>query len=290
MYKDLLMTAREYADRRLAEKGLGGETKSRFRDENDSNKLMLQDKDPLPLVSKRKSLKEDDDVEEGFLTKLFSDIREDNSSLLTKVLDTFKGNPFPEGVDATAVKLYKDDLEFEKNNPIGDADSRSLITTEEDDLPVGEASGLSEVNDDDTSTIDFIAGFENTTKESYKAYKDGSQYSIGFGTKANSPNEVINYDEARERLIKQTNKFEDKVIKLNRKHNYDWNKNQIKALTSFAFNNGLGGLNKLIENGNRGNEEISMMMLEYNKADGKVNEGLVKRRQAELDLFTQTNS
>jgi len=32
------------------------------------------------------------------------------------------------------------------------------------------------------------------------------------------------------------------------------------------------------------------MMLEYNKADGKVNEGLVKRRQAELDLFTQTNS
>ena len=59
------MTAREYADRRLAEKGLGGETKSRFRDENDSDKLMLQDKDPLPLVSKRKSLKEDDDVDES---------------------------------------------------------------------------------------------------------------------------------------------------------------------------------------------------------------------------------
>jgi len=290
MYKELLMTAREYADRRLAEKGLGGETASRFRDENDSSKLMLQDKEPLPLVSKRKSLKEDSNVEEGYLTKLFSDIREDNSSLLTKVLDTLKGNPFPEGVDSTAVKLSKDDLEFEKNNPVGDADSNYLVTTEENDLPVGEASGLIEVNDDETNTVNFIAGFENTVKDSYTAYKDGSQYSIGFGTKAKSKNEVIDYNEARKRLTEQTNKFEDKVIKLSGKHNYNWNKNQIKALTSFAFNNGLGGLNKLIENGNRGNEEISMMMLEYNKADGKVNEGLVKRRQAELDLFTQTNS
>jgi GH24 family phage-related lysozyme (muramidase) len=30
-----------------------------------------------------------------------------------------------------------------------------------------------------------------------------------------------------------------------------------------------------------------MMMLEYNKVGNKVNEGLTKRRKAELDLFTK---
>jgi GH24 family phage-related lysozyme (muramidase) len=254
-YKGLLATAREEAEMRFQQKGLSGRKRSRFIEEDDDEKLG-------GIVPKRKSLKDSfDNLEDDFLTEAFNTIFN-------------RGKEIKETIGTKVASL---------DMPSGDADSSYLIT---DDIPVGEASGMIEIDD---SIAKFIAGFENKIKDSYTAYKDGNGYSIGFGTPS-TKGQVINKETALSELNSYTKKFEKIVKDANSKHGYGWNDNQVKALTSFAYNNGSGGFNKLIENGTRGNEEISMMMLEYNKADGKVNEGLVKRRQAELDLFTQTNS
>ena len=78
---------------------------------------------------------------------------------------------------------------------------------------------------------------------------------------------------------------EDRVVKHAEKHGYKLTKNQISALTSFDFNT--GSIAKLTANGTRSIEEISNMLLAYNKAGGKVLGGLKKRRQSEQDLFNR---
>jgi GH24 family phage-related lysozyme (muramidase) len=251
-YNGLLTTAREEAEMRFQQKGLSGRKPSRFIDENDDEKLG-------GIVPKRKSLKSSfDDLDDDFLTEAFNTIFN-------------KGKEIKESIGTKVASL---------DMPSGDADSSYLIT---DDIPVGEASGMIEIND---STAKFIAGFENKIKDSYTAYKDGNGYSIGFGTPA-TKGQVIDKETALSELNSYTKKFEKIVKDANSKHGYGWNDNQVKALTSFAYNNGSGGFNKLIENGTRGNEEISMMMLEYNKVGNKVNAGLTKRREAEANLFTK---
>lgn len=132
--------------------------------------------------------------------------------------------------------------------------------------------------------VTFIAGLEGFKG---KAYDDYGQISIGFGTKAESLGETITKEEAMKALTKEVMKARTIVLKAAERHGYNWSDNQVDALTSFTYNVGPGGFNQLIQGGSRGDEEISEMMLEYNKADGKVLQGLVKRRQAEANLFTQ---
>ena len=137
------------------------------------------------------------------------------------------------------------------------------------------------------SIAEFIASFElSEQKETYEAYWDEKQYSIGFGTKAKSKDEVITHEEAISRLNEATAKAKKDVIEFNKKFNYDWNEDQIKALTSFTYNLGRENLLTLIESGRRGTEEIADMILEYNMAGGKVEPGLTKRRKAEYELFS----
>jgi len=137
------------------------------------------------------------------------------------------------------------------------------------------------------SAADFIASFEQTKpQKTYKAYWDEKRYSIGFGTKAKSKDEVITHEEAISRLNEATAKAKKDVIEFNKKFNYDWNEDQIKALTSFTYNLGRENLLTLIESGRRGTEEIADMILEYNMAGGKVEPGLTKRRKAEYELFS----
>lgn len=61
------------------------------------------------------------------------------------------------------------------------------------------------------------------------------------------------------------------------------NQNQFDALVSFTFNLGQGCLTTLIKNRNM--QQIADALLLYNKAGGKVVDGLVKRRKAERELF-----
>lgn len=64
---------------------------------------------------------------------------------------------------------------------------------------------------------------------------------------------------------------------------YDWNQNELDALVSFAYN--VGGIKQLTANGTRSRTTIAAKMLQYNKAGGKVYNGLTRRRKAERTLF-----
>tara|TARA_R110002020_G_scaffold136961_1_gene305635 strand:- start:513 stop:1232 length:720 start_codon:yes stop_codon:yes gene_type:complete len=130
---------------------------------------------------------------------------------------------------------------------------------------------------------DFIADLE---KFRANAYPDAGRLSIGYGTLASSKNEVITEEEARKRLKKGITEAKNVVLKANKKHQYDFTSNQIDALTSFTYNAGQGNFNKLIDGGLRGIEEIADSIELYNKAEGKVLEGLVDRRKKEYSLFT----
>lgn len=61
------------------------------------------------------------------------------------------------------------------------------------------------------------------------------------------------------------------------------NDNQRDALISFAFNCGAGNLRTLCKD--RSIKEIGQKITAYNKAGGRVLNGLVRRRKAEQDLF-----
>ena len=76
-------------------------------------------------------------------------------------------------------------------------------------------------------------------------------------------------------------KYLPKVMKYDTR--YNWNQNEIDALTSFAYN--IGSIDQLTANGSRSRATIAKKMLEYNKAGGIVYRGLVRRREAERKLF-----
>jgi len=136
----------------------------------------------------------------------------------------------------------------------------------------------------DGDIIAFIAGFEGFKE---KAYDDYGQISIGFGTKATDLDQTITREEALKALSNDVLKARTIVLNAVKEYGYDWSENQIDALTSFTYNTGQGNFSELIKDGTRGDEEISEMMLKYNKAGGKVLPGLTKRRKAEATLFTQ---
>ncbi len=120
-----------------------------------------------------------------------------------------------------------------------------------------------------------------------KAYWDNNQWSIGFGTKASGKGATITKEKAEAEVRSSFNKARSAVLKAKEKYGYGWADHQVDALALFTYNLGPGKLKTLTEDGTRGDEEISEMMLEYNMAGGKKLPGLVKRRQAEARLFTQ---
>ena len=130
--------------------------------------------------------------------------------------------------------------------------------------------------------VDFVKSFEGF---SATPYKDVDRLTIGYGSKASGPNQKIDEDKAVEMLKADLSTARGFVESANKKYNLNLNENQIQALTSFTQNGGPGMLNKLLYNGNRCIEEIAESIELYNQADGKVLEGLKKRRKAEYNLF-----
>ena len=125
-----------------------------------------------------------------------------------------------------------------------------------------------------------------------KAYRDEvGVWTIGYGI-TNSDKAItkvtvkaglkITEKTADNWLEKALNKkYLPKVMKYNNK--YKWNQNEIDALVSFAYN--IGSIDTLTANGTRSRAAIAAKMLQYNKAGGKVLNGLTRRRKAERELF-----
>jgi lysozyme len=120
-----------------------------------------------------------------------------------------------------------------------------------------------------------------------KAYIcDGGKITVGYGHTATAmPGMVITKERAEELLAQDMAKFEAGVSNLVR---VPLNENQFSALVSFAFNVGLGNLKKstLLKDLNAGSYDSAANWFgKWVRANGKVLNGLVKRREAETSLF-----
>lgn len=143
--------------------------------------------------------------------------------------------------------------------------------------------------------LDFIYRSEGLRLDAYEDGKnpDGSvRYSIGYGTPSKK-GERITESEAKRRATGRAFKDRKKINAINKKYDFNWNENQLAALTSFAYN--VGSIDRLVFNQDeqgkilydspRTNNVIANRMREFDKSGGKVNAGLTARRLAERALF-----
>lgn len=108
-------------------------------------------------------------------------------------------------------------------------------------------------------------------------YEDGSKVKIG---------DAITIDRADKLLLNTVAEFE-KLVKA--AIGREVNENQLGALTSFAFNVGIGNfrkstLRKMVI-ANPSNSAIRLEFGKWTRANNQVLQGLVKRRAAEADLY-----
>lgn len=123
---------------------------------------------------------------------------------------------------------------------------------------------------------------------------DANVYTIGYGhTKGVKKGDKITIQQAQ-KLLAEDIKYFEKVV--NELVSVPLTDNQFAALVSFTFNVGEGSktnpdivglrnstLLKLLNQGKY--YEAACEFLKWNKVDGRVNEGLVNRRDAEKRLF-----
>lgn len=134
--------------------------------------------------------------------------------------------------------------------------------------------------------IELIKSFEGLRLKAYKC--PAGVWTIGYGhTKGVKGGDVITEQEAEDMLKKDVVGFEinvrGAVIPNLNDHQYD-------ALTSFAYNVGLGNFRKstllrLINSGITAREDITNQFMRWVYAGGKKLTGLVRRRTAEAELY-----
>lgn len=111
---------------------------------------------------------------------------------------------------------------------------------------------------------------------------------VGYGhmDKTMKVGTKITQEEAEELLKNDLKKFENGVAKL---VTVELNENEFSALVCFAFNVGLGNLGKstLLKKINNKIVGAEQEFLKWTRAGGKVLKGLVRRRQAEMELFME---
>lgn len=133
-----------------------------------------------------------------------------------------------------------------------------------------------------TAGINLIKQFEGCRLNAYKPVAAEKYYTIGYGHYGAdvSPNMVITQAQAEIMLGIDLVKYEQAVD-----HYVDFpvTQKQFDALVSFAYNCGVGNLQKLLKG--RTAPQVAEAMLRYNKGSGKVLPGLTRRRQAEHNLF-----
>ncbi len=132
--------------------------------------------------------------------------------------------------------------------------------------------------------INLIKKFEGCELE---AYQDAvGVWTIGYGhTKNVQEGQVIKQKEAESMLLHELLEYCDHVEKAVL---VDLTQNQFDALVSWTYNLGPSNLNrstmlKVVNANNMG--EVPTQIKRWNKAGGKVLDGLVRRRKAEALMF-----
>lgn len=134
--------------------------------------------------------------------------------------------------------------------------------------------------------IKLIKKYEGLRLKAYKAVPSEQYYTIGYGHygKDVAKNAVITEEEA-DWLLRQDIKSAERAVDSAHSKYPGMRQNQYDALVSFTFNCGKGNLMSLTKNNTRTLEQIGNKITAYNKAGGKVLNGLVKRRKEEQELF-----
>lgn len=137
---------------------------------------------------------------------------------------------------------------------------------------------------------DLVKQFEGCSLKAYKC--PAGIWTIGYGNtqyengKAVKEGEVITLDRAEQLLEVILIKFVQQVGEL---VNSKVNQNQKDALTDFAYNCGVGNLRSstLLKkvNADPNDKTIRAEFEKWTRANGKVLNGLVKRRTAEANLY-----
>lgn len=133
--------------------------------------------------------------------------------------------------------------------------------------------------------VALVARFEGCQLTAYKC--PAGVWTIGYGHIENvkKGDKLPSEEAAMELLKKDLKRYADFVNQriANRRISFPVNQNQFDALTSFTYNLGPGCLDTLVKN--RDAKTVADKMLLYNKAAGKVLNGLKRRREAERKLF-----
>lgn len=123
-----------------------------------------------------------------------------------------------------------------------------------------------------------IKNFEGCRLTAYKC--SAGIWTIGWGHTAGvKQGMTITQKQADDMLKTDLVVYENHVKSLKR----EFNQNEFDALVSFCYNCGIGSLKTLCKN--RTNAQIAEALLLYNKAGGRILEGLNRRRKAERELF-----
>lgn len=133
--------------------------------------------------------------------------------------------------------------------------------------------------------VQLIKSFEGCRLKAYKCHITEKYYTIGWGHYGPdvTPNMVITQQEADRMFLEDMGPYEKKVFKYDDK--YNWSQDEFDALVSFCYN--IGNIDQLTANGTRDKKTIAEKMLLYVNCNGYKLPGLVRRRQAEHDLFTK---
>lgn len=133
--------------------------------------------------------------------------------------------------------------------------------------------------------LELIKSFEGIRLYAYKCVSTEKYYTIGYGHYGADVYKgmTITKDEAEALLMKDCEKFVNHVNEYQKIYNF--NQNEFDALVSFAYN--VGNIRQLTQKGTRPKNEIPVHMKEYCNAGGVKLNGLVRRRQMEIDLFNK---
>ena len=127
--------------------------------------------------------------------------------------------------------------------------------------------------------INLIKNFEGLRLEAYLC--PAGIYTIGWGHTAGvKKGDKITKEQAESFLRFDVKIYENYVENI---VPFELNQNQFDALVSFTYNLGASNLRKLVYK--RTPIEVANAILLYNKANGKILEGLTKRRIQERELF-----
>ena len=129
-----------------------------------------------------------------------------------------------------------------------------------------------------------IKKFEGCELKAYQC--SAGVWTIGYGhTKDVVEGMTITQEEAEQMLVDELHEYESYIDKY---VTVALNQNQFDALVSWVYNLGPANLSastmlKVLNSGEY--EDVPAQMKRWNKAGGKVLEGLIRRREAEACLF-----